>query len=766
MAEITSTYAISNEKLIQTVQKALTTNTSVRDAITTSFAKLNVFEVKNFIENSLNYPLNKSFKTTWANNMKQYPESSIRNYFGEKIALYFAFVNHFRDRTIKISPFGIIVSLLQVIYYIIPQIMEHNKYTLTFMNTFEGVYEFGSIFLGVIIVVWGKRLQITWENYEKEFAIRYGMTNMEEIKEVRSKFHGAFNRSLVDDTINELQEIPSQVKAKKLLQYFFLFIYCILTFYASSYLLDYKRRAFNEKLLFGVRNPDPNYIDKNSLEFNEITFNVLEFARIIIFQEIFRWILKRLLRWQSRKLQEDVEESLILNLGLYQLFNNGVVIVITGLQSLMANVTMGEDEDTPGELVEIASTICTRNDCAQEIAMFFLAYCILSIGWLIFTKVLVQSIIIKIIKKIKDLIINYLFKDKNYNEIIIEKDDASINELMSDRSHLQDDQHKNFAQENKQHKGIHKKDIYKEKQEKLLHAFYTDPAKIYHRVNSEIDHQVKEMEDYETKDSNENVEKYLSLFNAYSATVMFGISLPLSFILCWLISVLESYLDIYYLLKVKRRDTPKSCKTIGLWLELMDLVSMLSIWFNSFYVAFILYYDHSTKLKLSVFVGMSIGLTLILLVYNSLNAGLSSKVKVMISRAEFIRKFIFTSQEPESRTKDNVLIQSSYRVFGDTNAKRKQTDLLAVAEQMQKNRKLDEKLKVELENYEIMVRDKRNSTYKGIHNTKLQHTQLKRNSGNSLIVNEFNISAEKASISKTEVKELQGDVRKQLDMIF
>ena len=717
MAHINDGYEISNKKLIDAVLQALTTNISIRESITATFAKLTVFDVRNFVENSINFPIKDHFTNTWFNNLKKYPEATVRSYFGEKIALYFAFLNFYRDRTVWISMLGIIGAALQVFYYIMYELWFNDPQNKSNLKTVERAYEWTTIFIGVVIVIWGRRLQIGWRNYEQEFSLRYGMSNIDEKKEVRSSFKGKYMRSIENDTNNSFEENKGLRNRVRFLQYLFVLAFCALTSYTAFEILEWKREAFNNKWIVGTAEADGK--DESFFDINETVFNVIEFVRIIIFQEFFYWIIKKFIKGQNIKYQEDMEDELIINAGMYQLFNNGIIIVITAIESLIVKVAIVPDPEDPSKTIEQVEHFCIREDCAEEISMFFFAYCIMSVLWILFAKVFFNAIVTKIIKKIKAMIEDKLIHGQNENVDDMDQFIANHDEEFKRQESLKEsvngqpartyrsEAQPSIASERAEDKAITKPIMemigkyalnIEEKQKlkenemvnRVVNLFYGNPAALYTKLNLEIDDQIKNLEDYGDEDFGSSVDNYLSLFNAYSVTVMFGISLPISFLVCWFISVLESYLDRYDLISAKRREIPKSTKTIGLWLKLMQVVGVFSIWSNSFFIAFILYIDKSTVVKMSSFLGISIGLTLLLFVYEEFTAKLSEGVVIITTRAEYIKSFLFTKPSVDEVSKEHLEVVRNFNVFKGVSHKKKPIDYLGVAQSM--NEEYEEKL--------------------------------------------------------------------------
>lgn len=817
-ALITDFYAISNQKLISTVYGALNSSASLRDALLVNFTKLNVFEVKNFIESSLSFPLVDSFRNTVIFNLRQFPESTVRNYFGEEICLYFDFLNFYRDKMVVICILGCMMMGLQMLFYL-------NIAGFAAWKTTERIFEIVSSLFCCFVVFWSKDFYLKWLTFEKEFSVRFGQDNVQEAKSVRPKFVGRYGRNIIDDKVNSEEEDPSKRRFRFIITMIFLGLFCAGTAATAFYLLKFKRRASKEKWIHGSRitnantarssrllqeidiqlteqgvtlrpgskllesfipvsllnktenrkirklqdppsptpppeeedpcvvdptNPlcdveddydydlegefpttdleedafggvDPDQFTDDSpyipnlpdatggdvrenlakyFDLNELVFNIAEFFRILIFQSIFKKIINYLVRWQNIKYQEDVAEQLILNLGLYQLFNNAIMIVIVALQALTASEVIALVD---GEKVIMTLTSCIDNQCTQELSFFFMAYCILQILWTIFRRIIVQTI---------------LFTSFNYIKSLIRKTKKKI--FSSEQTNAEE-----FADESEETEALNGKPPAKEDKEKpkppektkivepgsgqlfsaklnnfimtsvgtksqktsvkinqIVKTFYSNPAAMYEKVNAEINSQIVNLVDYVDFDGSDViVQQYLPLYNTYSYCTLFGVIFPLSFFTCWVIAFVESYIDRWAYLHTRKRPVPKSAKSIGLWLDMISTVSNFAIWSNSFYVAFILFSDKSMPVKLSAFLGMSITLTIASFIYYETSAGdyTSKSVGIVEKRSGFIKKHLFTQTKDKQKDKQGK-IQTSFKTFGGEDHRRKNVDLLVFAE--------------------------------------------------------------------------------------
>ena len=185
--EIRTFYTISDEKLVEVMFESLFRNTSLNDTLITCFNNLTIFDMKTLSESQLVSPISEHFKLTFWNNIKQFPEASVRNYFGEKITLYFSFIIFFRDRLVLISILGIVILVLQYAYYF----YNISKQGLPDSST-QLIYQIIIIVFCMLVTIWASYFGQSWERYEKQFSTKYGVTDLEEDKQTRSSFKGKY----------------------------------------------------------------------------------------------------------------------------------------------------------------------------------------------------------------------------------------------------------------------------------------------------------------------------------------------------------------------------------------------------------------------------------------------------------------------------------------------------------------------------------------------------------------------------------------------
>lgn len=112
---------------------------------------------------------------------------TVKNYFGEKLAMYFLFITSYTKSISKI----IIVSIVAHLLFIT-------------IVTNDYVQIFTLVGLSVYICGWNSMFLSNWKKKEQSFAIEFGQENFYKEDAIRSSYTGNFVRSPMNDEMNNL----------------------------------------------------------------------------------------------------------------------------------------------------------------------------------------------------------------------------------------------------------------------------------------------------------------------------------------------------------------------------------------------------------------------------------------------------------------------------------------------------------------------------------------------------------------------------------
>ncbi|KAL4509164.1 hypothetical protein ABPG72_018095 [Tetrahymena utriculariae] len=111
---------------------------------------------------------------------------SIRDYFGEKIAIYFKFLSSYTFHLSYISFIGVIIEII-----IASLKYKHPETSAGFR-----------FFFAIIIIIWQCAFIEFWKREQAVFSLTYGQENFEQSEQERPSFKGYYKRSIANDQIN------------------------------------------------------------------------------------------------------------------------------------------------------------------------------------------------------------------------------------------------------------------------------------------------------------------------------------------------------------------------------------------------------------------------------------------------------------------------------------------------------------------------------------------------------------------------------------
>ena len=236
----------------------------------------------------------KDLISKWNNNFfnTSLPLNSIRKYYGEKIALYFAFVSFYSRFLAVPSVVGIGVFIIQRLYSIyFPVVM--------ILNAFYSVY-----MTGIAIALLEK-----WTRIENCLAIEWGQTDFEEDEVPRPQFIGTLRRSPVNDDLEEIHYPISKTRRYFILGLFVTILMLLLVLSCVAGILLLKAQIINHVTLWGI-------------DFSGYICAILNAIQIQIFNLIFEKIVMSLNKMENQRTQSEYDNSLIIKTYIFQFFNS------------------------------------------------------------------------------------------------------------------------------------------------------------------------------------------------------------------------------------------------------------------------------------------------------------------------------------------------------------------------------------------------------------------------------------------------------------
>ena len=637
----------SNVQAYTTLLSTFHTNKPVKEVIPLLFKsnrKLGDFLSKS--DQTINYPLKSNFVMTFWQNLKKYEERSVRDYFGEKVALYFALSNHFRDWLIYPSILGIGYAAVEINY-------SRSEYYLRANEPPAIAFKIASIVFVVAITYLKSMFIFQWEQYESMFAARYGLTHIQEVKTIRSRFKGQTARSTITDKVNDIVENVHRSRALFVLSVFFFMLYTSVAVAGCYGILLMKRLAHKQ---VGDDDYTLPMIDQTVFE---VLFSLAELGRILVMDTIFERIVPHIVSWQNLKYVEDLETQISISMCFFQLINKSAFMVLLTYELFNVNLTYFDADKNGVRTFKIESGNCYHDSCYVEISNYFQIYSFFEFAWVFLYYFLFKTIVNRLsrIKKfgtfgLKNLKAGF----KNIKGVIFKGKKRYTRKNATYRMY----QGISVAQIKVTKEDEHKRDAATE-------AFYLQPARMYFELDSEIESQLTTLEDYNKGDIDKSIFQYLRLVNNFTFIILFGPVFAQSYIFAWLICLIQYYLVQNDLLYFSKRPNPVGANTVGIWLTFIKLISQISLLTNSYYVAFLVYQDLHDDQSLILFLLMFVCLAIFDYICRKILTGPSTSYLKFFGRGEFIREMVFSNSSPKKHTADHTAVKMQQMIFKSSN---------------------------------------------------------------------------------------------------
>lgn len=181
-----------DEKETQTKGSLFTYNDRVRLIRNSLNTRLDTHLMKEFNISIEDFSLHsekplQGLKSSWANFGQLFsaqPLTEIRDYFGEKTALYFSWMEMYKNFMISAGVIGLIVQILLFLRYF--DVLEDQR-----------ISQAGQVAFALFLAFWASFFDQVWARKQKILAWRWGTTEFEEEEEQRGEFRGVMIRDPV-----------------------------------------------------------------------------------------------------------------------------------------------------------------------------------------------------------------------------------------------------------------------------------------------------------------------------------------------------------------------------------------------------------------------------------------------------------------------------------------------------------------------------------------------------------------------------------------
>ena len=221
------------------------------------------------------------------------PLQDIRDYFGEKVAMYFAWLGFYSYAITFPAAIGLAMF-----------IVEQNYPNQALIPGFTTVKTMVAVFCGVISL-WTVFFTELWDRENKKVALRWGMVGFEEDLPPRPQFYGSPKQSPITNRM-ELFYPSWKRTSKKCVSMLVIALGIVVLLVCLAE-------------VFWLRH---HLVTKHHYKWGGPACSVVQAVQIQIVGYIFQHIAEVLNDWENHRTQLEYEDSLIFKIFLFQMFNN------------------------------------------------------------------------------------------------------------------------------------------------------------------------------------------------------------------------------------------------------------------------------------------------------------------------------------------------------------------------------------------------------------------------------------------------------------
>ena len=266
------------------------------------------------------------------------PLWDMKNYMGEKIALYFAFLTHYTTWLWIPAVLGIVPTYF---YYTSDPNME---------LPVHGIF-------GLIICLWGILMLEYWKRAEAEYALKWGMLGFEEEQQDRPEFEPeGEERSIVD---GQMEKYYPQWKVT---------LHKTISWGVISSAIIVVVAAVVAIIIFRLWSESSDHEI-----FSEHGSSIASFGNsicIMIFNEMYTGIAIKLTEWENPRTDTEYEDSLIAKLFLFKFVNSYAAMINVGFIASEGNCNNKCDDLPEGETGSCCLNLLTTNLAIIFISQF------------------------------------------------------------------------------------------------------------------------------------------------------------------------------------------------------------------------------------------------------------------------------------------------------------------------------------------------------------------------------------------------------------
>eukprot|EP00604_Paraphysomonas_vestita_P002458 CAMPEP_0174818240 /NCGR_PEP_ID=MMETSP1107-20130205/886_1 /TAXON_ID=36770 /ORGANISM="Paraphysomonas vestita, Strain GFlagA" /LENGTH=612 /DNA_ID=CAMNT_0016029841 /DNA_START=325 /DNA_END=2163 /DNA_ORIENTATION=+ len=294
---------------------------------------------------------------TYASFPWEQPYEEIKNYFGEKIALYFKFLGHYTAWLIIPAILGLLCQLVVI-----------------------GTGDFSHPilpFYALLIAIWAVLMLEFWKREEKFTALQWGMLGFEDTQIDRPEFFGEELPSYIDGALTTYY--PPK-KRQTLMAQSFALIGSLAAIVLGAVISIYVIRSALYETVVG--------------DYSQIVASVMNSIQITIFNIIYSQLADHLTEKENHRTDTSFEDSMIAKLFMFQFVNSyASFFYLAFIATYLANPA--DDDENTGQ--------CGYSDCMIALAI--------NLGIIFGTRLTLSNVL-----ELGIPLINAHLKDKKENE--------------------------------------------------------------------------------------------------------------------------------------------------------------------------------------------------------------------------------------------------------------------------------------------------------------------------------------------------------------
>jgi len=258
----------------------------------------------------------------WGKTNKFQPTWKLRDYFGEKIALYFAWLGDFSFSLIFPALFG-----LAVFFYGLKQRSDLDS--PNFSASMGAVFDNDATpFFALAICLWGSLFLEGWKRKEASLSYQWDVRDFEEEERERPSYVGTRER-INPITNSKEMYVPFAKQLQKLLTSYSVLIMMILLVVMSAV------SVITYRVIAAQWDVNPAFVS--------VTPSILNAISIQIFGFLYNMLAQKLTEWENHRTQTQFNDHLIIKLFAFQFVNSYTALFYIAFFRKGANLWGNED---------------------------------------------------------------------------------------------------------------------------------------------------------------------------------------------------------------------------------------------------------------------------------------------------------------------------------------------------------------------------------------------------------------------------------------